>query len=187
MSDITEKLKNRVIAMPEMAPPLPWRKVCHRNVSTLVGVGYDKDSDLILIDHYDGPEIIDALTGQSIDVSDDEISFEESLKLQAKGFGPLEGKNISMQGVYGGGLPRITKDGWQFESIHVDCYCMDLILVHPGSVLFNWEGSQYKDSCDRIWDASKELHSVRCHGFSYTGKSFVIATEGDFVIYAKDS
>ncbi len=46
MNDITEKLRNRVAAMPEVSPPPPWRKVCQRNVSTLVGVGYDKGSDL---------------------------------------------------------------------------------------------------------------------------------------------
>ena len=185
MNEITEKLRTRITGMPEVSPPSPWKTVCQRNVSTLVSVGYDKDSDLILIDHYDGPEIINAITGESVAVSDEEVTYEESLKLQVNGFGPLKGKQVSIQGIYGGGLPRITKDGWQLESIYIDCYSMDLILVHPGSVLVNWPGSRYKDNCDRIWDASKRLHSIRSHGFSYTGRSFVIATEGDFAIYAK--
>jgi hypothetical protein len=41
--------------------------------------------------------------------------YFDSIRLLAQGFGPLEGKPIRMTGLFGGGLPRSTEDGWFVE------------------------------------------------------------------------
>lgn len=176
----------KIILSKQKKIPQPWRLVSDRGVASLYGIGYDKKSDMLLLDHCDGPEIIDCLTGSSLATSIDALEQNKLDLLEAKGFGPLDGKIISMTTLQGGGLPIRTSDGWHLMEACFDWPHKEILLIHPGSTLFNWEESQYGDEFDRIWIDEQEVHSLRFYGFSFTGLSFVIATGSDFLVYTRD-
>ena len=84
-----------------------------------------------------------------------------------------------MAGLFGGGLPKLTTDGWQLESVTLDFPEEMILLVEPNSDL-------YGSICDRPDHFTKvEQHAyIRAYSFSYTNK-FVIATTSDVTIYAR--
>ena len=86
-----------------------------------------------------------------------------------------------MAGLFGGGLPTSTIDGWQLKSVTLNFPEKMILLVEPGSDLY---GSVYKRADNFI----KVEHDaeIRAYGFSYTGKSFIIATTSDVTIYARE-
>ena len=127
---------------------------------------------------YQGRGVVNCCTGEKA-ARDYEDSYKEEY-LEAKGMGNLKGKSIRMAGLFGGGLPTLTIDGWQLESVTLNFPKEMILLVEPDSDL-------YGSVCDRPDHFTKvEQHAyTRAYGFSYTNKSFVIATTSDVTIYAR--
>jgi hypothetical protein len=85
-----------------------------------------------------------------------------------------------MAGLHGGGLPKITEDGWQAETVALEWPAFTLLLISPGSWLY---GRNY----GRPDDFSKlaEESELRAFGFSWTGLSLIIATSSETKIYSR--
>lgn len=171
---------NRIIEAPISAPPMPWTCVTSAGVGGLTAVGYARDTDLLLVTSSQGRGVFDCLTGERV-ARDPNMEFlEDTGNLETAGIGPLAGQLIRMSGIFGGGLPVVTADGWQAERLVLQWPAESLILVPPEASIFG--GLYNKPS--QFLKISVESE-VRAWGFSPTGHSLVLATSSDVTIYRR--
>ena len=163
--------------------PTPWKLLKVWGVGGLFQVGYAEDSDLLLVLSSDGLGVFDCLTGEKIarDLSCAHDYFD-SIKLTAKGFGPLAEQTIRMAGLYGGGLPLFTKDGWGLELKANRWSHHDIYLRFP------WQRDiPYQQQPEPTLIGNDEPCELRAFGFSETGKSFIIASSCEVQIFTRQS
>ncbi len=98
-------------------PPAPWRRLPVFAVGGLFGVGYAPGSDLLLVLSSQGRGVFDCLAGEKLARDYDEAhDFLDVIRLTATGFGPLIGQAVRVGGLFGGGLPLTTTDGWCLDA-----------------------------------------------------------------------
>lgn len=93
----------------------------------------------------------------------------------AQGFGPLAGQAVRTGGLFGGGLPYTTADGWSLDECAEAWPVRTVLLTAPNDL----QGREPVAVGD---DGACEL---RAFGFSETGLSFVIATSCDLAIFTR--
>ncbi|MBU8978198.1 hypothetical protein JI752_018780 [Lysobacter sp. MMG2] len=165
-----------------VAPPRPWRAAGVFAVPALEAVGFDRNSELLLVVSGEGRGVIDCSTGEKIARKHGTLEGEPSAgPLQAVGIGPLDGQLIATAGRQGGGLMRVTPDGWALEIVTLDWPRAEILLVPPRASLFACH-EDAEASFSRI-ESHPELHAC---GFSFSGRSLVIAVGDDLAIYCRD-
>jgi hypothetical protein len=162
-------------------PPSPWRKVSMIAVGGLRAVGFDRQSELLLVVSYAGRGVIDCKTGERI-ARDDSEYFEDTRFMEAQGIGPLEGLTLRVSGGQGGGLPTSTHDGWSVEVLTREWPEQEVLILEPFASLYDI--LQRKPSRFQKIAVESEL---RAFGFSYTGRTLIIASSSDIVIFGRDS
>jgi hypothetical protein len=155
--------------------PPPWRVHPVYAVGGLFGVGYAAGSDLLLVLSSQGRGVFDCLTGEKLARDYDEAhDFFDAIRLTAVGFGPLAGQSVRIGGLFGGGLPLTTADGWCLEAQARAWPTHSVFLTASGSrepVCIGDDGA-----CE-----------LRACGFSETGRSFVIATSCDLTMFKRQA
>ena len=151
-------------------------------VGGLTETGFADDSELLLVLSWQGRGIFDGSTGQRVarDQDDDRNSWYGHDKLIGKGFGPLEGQKIRLCGLWGGGLPTVTKDGWGVERITLGWPNENLLLFEP------YQKWRYTPEA-KFYKLAVPITEVRAFGFSYTGRTLVIATSSDVTIFGRNA
>ncbi|MGO4157478.1 hypothetical protein [Cupriavidus sp. YAF13] len=177
--DQLRPLKDKICQAEIKEPPLPWRKASVFAVGGLESVGFDRESEHLLVVSSQGRGVFDCRVGKRV-ARDDANQIGDYLHLEAQGIGPLDGKVIRMAGLYGGGLPLATEDRWSLEIVTLNWPATSILLFEPDSWLF---GSLYgkPDSFHKIALESE----VRACGFSASGRSLVIATSSDLTIFVR--
>ena len=161
-------------------PPLPWQKVRTIAVGGLLSVGFDRESDLLLIVSSAGRGVVDCRSGQRI-ARDDGEYYQDQTYLEAVGIGPLRGKTLRVSGLFGGSLPITAKDGWSIQVITLDWTVDDILLLEPYASLYD----PLNGKRSRFHKIGSELELRAC-GFSYSGHSFVVATSSEITVYGRN-
>lgn len=142
-------------------------------VGGLIQVGYATGSDLLLVLSGNGRGVFDCLTGQKLARDYDEASDGfDPIRLTAAGLGPIEGQTVRVAGLYGGGLPRTTFDGWFLEA---------QARAWPKHSIYLRAPAAREPVC--IDDDG--VCELRAYGFSETGRSFIIATSCDLTMFTR--
>ena len=172
-------LRETIRQLPVTAPPAPWVLVTQRAAGTLLEVGFDRDTELLMVTSSAGRSVIDCVTGEKI-ARDYTEEVESDRYLEAEGIGPLAGKTIAMSGINGGSLPLGSDDGWCVHNVSLAWPEQHLLLVEPGSWLHGAEHNRpatfYKLAIE---------YECRAFGFSYSGRTLVIASSCDLLIYRR--
>lgn len=164
--------------LPISEPPQPWRKVCTTAVGGLEAVGFADGSDLMLVLSSAGRSVIDCASGDVI--ARDREPFELDYgTLLCSGIGPLAEAQVRMGGLYGGGLPNSTTDGWGVELRPLSWPLEELILSPPGETML-WTAPGKKPGLTKFHKAGTEL---RAFGFSSTGRALALAYSSDVTVY----
>jgi hypothetical protein len=160
-------------AIHEVLPP--WRPLPVYAVGGLFGVGYAAGSDLLLVLSSQGRGVFDCLTGEKLARDNEEAhDFFDPIRLIAEGFGPLAEQSIRIAGLFGGGLPLSTHDGWYMEPQARAWPTHSVFLTAPGTrepVCIGDDGA-----CE-----------FRACGFSETARSFIIATSCDLAMFTREA
>ncbi|WP_299411068.1 hypothetical protein [Acaryochloris sp. IP29b_bin.148] len=179
MYEHLDPLKKKLLSLSVETVPVPWKCVGTISVGGLRSVGFDKESEHLLIVSSQGRCVIDCRTGEKVardydDFDDDEISLE------IQGIGILASQRIRVAGLFGGGLPNTTEDGWRLESVTINWPEQMIMLLPPDSGLY---GSLMKrpDIMTKVVEDS----CLRAYGFSYTGQSFIFATTSDVTVFSR--
>lgn len=172
-------IRRQIRTTPMTAPPSPWRVAGVFAVPQLEAIGFDRESELLLVISRDSLGVIDCASGETIARKSGTQHDEAPLHLlQAKGIGPLEHSDVGIAGRKGGGLPRATKDGWSLELVTLEWPTQDVLLVPPGNALFVCHEDE-EARFTRI-ESHPEVHAC---GFSFSGNSLAIATGDELTIY----
>jgi hypothetical protein len=179
MYEHLKPLRKKLLSLDIHEVPDPWKLVATFSVGGLRSVGFDQESENLLVVSSQGRGVIDCFTGEKV-ARDCEEFYENETSLESQGIGILSDRTIRMAGLFGGGLPSITEDGWQIECITLNWPEQMLILLPPNSNLYG-SVTGHPDLMTKIFEDS----CIRTYGFSYTGKTFIIATTSDVTIFAR--
>lgn len=179
MYEHLKPLKEKLLSLRIGQVPDPWKLVAAIAVGGLRSVGFDRESENLSVVSSQGRGVVDCLTGKKV-ARDCEEFYEHETSLEAQGIGILSDREIRMSGLFGGGLPIITEDGWQIECVTLKWPEQMLILLPSKSGLYG-SVTGHSDTMTKIFEDS----CIRAYGFSYSGKSFVIATTIDVTVFAR--
>lgn len=180
--DDLETFRRRVREARVVPPPTPWRVITSAAVGGLTEVGFGGDGELLLVLSWQGRGIFDCTTGRRVarDPRDDRTDWYGHDNLIARGFGPLEGQQVRLSGLWGGGLPNSTTDGWSVERVTLNWPIENLLLFEP-------DPRRRYTPDTRFHKLHKPTSEVRAFGFSFTGKTLVIATSSDVTLIGRSS
>ncbi|WP_225933220.1 hypothetical protein [Pseudomonas peradeniyensis] len=174
-----DPLRKSIEQAPVCLPPAPWVLTGHYCVAGLEDVGFDRDRDLLLVCSSSGLGVFDCRTGEKLAREYDATRATDQYH-ECTGIGPLSGCTLRMAGISGGGLPNATADGWCVEAIPVRWPVSQLLLVEPGSWLF---GAAYGKPAN--FHKLAEEPELRAFGFSWSGRSLVIAGSGELMLFSR--
>jgi hypothetical protein len=164
---------------PVESPPAPWGLIAEYAGGGLRQIGFVPDSDLLLVVSSNGAGLFDCSTGVRLERDYEyELSFSEEVQLTATGIGPVAGQQLRMAGLHGGGLRHMTEDGWKLEVKAERWPNHDIYLDVP----FEPRNASRPAPTKVADDDGCELRS---HGFSETGRSFVVALSCTLMIFAR--
>lgn len=184
MSLYSESLKDRLRAIEIAPPPAPWRLVADIAVGGLVCVGLDSPihgQEFVIAVSWTGRGVVDAFTGDLVARDRNELPqpwFDE-LSLQVAGIGPVADRHISVAGLWGGGLRRMTRYHWTVEVLAPDWPEEIVVLQPPGQKI------TLKDRASGCVVIDKPVTEVLAAGFCESGRVLVEATSSDLRIYAR--
>lgn len=175
-----DPLRKELRALRTVPPPTPWRKVGVVAVGGLRAVGFDRETELLLIVSSAGRRVVDCLTGQKVARDEDE-HHEDERHLEAVGIGPLQGKTVRVAGLPGGGLPVSTHDGWSVEVVTLDWPTHEILLIEPFCSLYD----SLRGKPGRFHKIGSESELRAC-GFSPSGLSLVVATSSEVMVFGRN-
>ncbi len=171
-------LKDIIRQQPITAPPSPWKHIASVAIGGLHAVGFDRNSELLLVISSQGRGVIDCRTGEKIARDYDE--YYENRHLEIEGIGPLQKQNIRVSGLCGGGMPQQTEDGWSLEPLSLDWPIQEIMRIDPWEDLY----SPLRGKPVRFHKIASLLE-MRSFGFSYSGQSFIIATSSEIDLFCR--
>lgn len=175
-------IRRQIRTAPLTSPPSPWRVSGVFAVPQLEAIGFDRDSELLLVVCRDSLGVINCASGEKIArKSGTRHHARPAHLLQAKGIGPLEHTDVAIAGRKGGGLPRATLDGWSLELVTLEWPTQEVLLVPPGGALFVC----HEDEDARFTRIESHPELLAC-GFSFSGQCLVIAAGDDLTIWHRD-
>lgn len=175
MNSIIEQL----VAAPVFLPPSPWRKVGEYAIGGLLAIGYAPQSDYLLVASSQGRGVFDAAHGEKlVRDADTSSNWLNEVQLSAVGIGPVSGQFIRIAGLFGGGLPLTTHDGWRIEVVTSPWPQANVFLVKPHTSL-------YQRAENGVKVAVSGACEFRVAGFSETGNSFAVATSCDLTLFSR--
>lgn len=137
--------------------------------------------EFVLVNWQSGRSVLDPRTGERVardrDALDD--GWLVASELRARGIGPIQDDWVSVAGIWGGGLPRMTGDGWGVTVTAVDWPAEQVVLEPPGrSVLVE----ELSDGCVML---DRPVNEVRAVGFTWSGRTLIAATSADMQMWAR--
>ena len=94
------------------------------------------------------------------------------------GIVPIEDELIRVAGIFGGGLPLTTHDGWNIETITSPWTQTNIFLCKPYASLFQSIENGFKVAVNDVCE-------FRVVGFSETGNSFAVATSCSLKLFSR--
>lgn len=162
-----------------------WKHQNTYAIGGLENVGYANGQDLLIVLSTQGEGIFDCIKGEKIarlnNGSDWWNDFDKETN-SIKGFDILNNIEIRTFGLYGDDkLPKSTEDGWMLltsepepDDSPFERYLVSKVyLVSP-------------DKMHKTIVAKDGACELRAFGFSSTGKSFIVATSCELIIYSRD-
>ncbi|WP_426713551.1 hypothetical protein [Chromobacterium violaceum] len=160
-------------------PPHPWKKLGIVSVGGLRTVGFDRNSELLLVVSSAGRGVIDCTTCAKL-ARDDAEYYDHEEFLEADGIGPLSGTMVHMSGILGGGLPTTTQDRWSLEVITLEWTENNILLVEPYCSIYD----VLYNKPPKFKKIGRESELTAC-GFSFTGNTFIVASSSDITVFGR--
>ena len=158
--------------MPVETIPAPWVRGPVFAVGGLFQVGFASSQDLLLVHSSQGRGLFDAVSGIRLarDYVEPMDTFDRK-QLTAAGFDVLEGQSVRMAGLFGGCLVQTTVDKFWLEENSPEWPARRVIMTTPDR--------------SRAVVGEDGPCELRAFGFSDTGRSFVIATSCELMLFKR--
>ncbi|MGH3761715.1 hypothetical protein [Actinophytocola sp.] len=184
-----DELRARFRHAPVGPPQPPWRPLVAAPtavaVGGLLGVGFATHPgdgvDLLLVASSQGRGLFDGATGERVARDPDpDFDYPDGQDLCCTGIGILAGVRVPLAGLFGGGLHRVTPDGWMLDIVTPDWPAERVVLSAPSQDPF---GEPDRGGWQVIHDET--VCELRAVGFSPTGTTLVIASSCDFIMFTR--
>ena len=157
--------------------PAPWTAQPITWAGGIIGVGFARETDLLLVATHDGRGVVNCLTGEMIARDRDPSFLLDEKTRKVPGIGPLAGEEIVIAGkIYGGTLSNKTKDGWVLRG-ELSNRSDDSIWLLPPIDDVN--------TITRPMLFTGFIPEIRVFGFSPTGRCFIIGTGAEVFSFAR--
>lgn len=172
-------IRRRVEKLETQPAPQPWTELAHLAVGGLLAIGISEDGRHCLVVSHAGRSVIDLTTGEKVarDRDDGLESFLSKSNTEATGIGPLEGQLLSLAGLWGGGLPVSTPDGWFVFRVTPSNPDERIVLQAPDANIYN--------SYRGLTQLDAPITEVRAVGFTLGGAALILATSSDLRIWRR--
>jgi hypothetical protein len=153
-------------------------------IGGLFNVGYASNKELLMVLSSQGQGIFDCHKGEKIarlynDL--DWVGFDDTTN-SVVGFDCLQDEVIYTSGLYGGDhLLKATNDGWSLIAAEPVAAPSPFGTNNITNIYLLHQSGDHK-----ILVAKDGACELRSFGFSDTGRSFVVATSCDLIIYSRD-
>lgn len=178
-----ESLNSRLRALTLTQAPDPWRLVASIAVGGFEALGFSTDSRYLLLVTSSGRGVFNAESGQRLERerSSGEGEWYDLETLEVKGIGPVAGQSIRVAGIHGGGLPRVTLDGWVADLLSPGWPSSFVTLSPPGS------SPWFPDQAEKVAKVAPTSgdEAVKCYGFSWSRRHLVVATSHTIDLFAR--
>ena len=157
--------------------PPEWTKIGEYAIGGLLGLGFSKDEQYLLVLSSQGRGVFNCLTREKVSRDNQEDgSWYNSQQLTCQGIRQIENETINIAGLDGGGLRNSNDKG----------DCLNLVSPYwPKQEIIlstNWKHYLSEDDLKfnyKIWAG----YEPRAYGFSPSGSIAIIAESSDLVIY----
>lgn len=161
-----------------------WENVSTHSVGGLENIGYAPDQDYVIVLSSQGQGIFDCLSGERIARLNNDSDWWEKFDRTNNsivGFDILDGVNIITFGIYSkDDLRKSTKDGWRLEFSPHQIDANESSKIHSQEIYLALPEINHKEVIYK--DGPCEL---RAFGFSDTGKSLIVASSCELIIYSR--
>ncbi|MFC8176353.1 hypothetical protein [Streptomyces sp. NPDC057325] len=192
LSDYQRRLRERLLSVPVVAPPDPWRPVPNGIIAIggLLGIGFapapDDGRDLAMVVSAGGHGLFDTVTGEKVardhDPDPDGSTPDAVPDLSCPGLGPIASTRVRIAGLFGGGLHTTTEDGWTLEVVSPQWPHDRVLLSTDGGLPHN---GPHGESWWHIFDSR---HSeLRAAGFSPSGRTLAVATSSNLTLWTRQA
>ena len=158
----------------------PWRHVTTLAVGGLNAVGFERTSEVMLVTSINGQSVIAGETGDVIYRNRDADGLDVAALKGTRLDHPAD-ERFDMAGLFGGGLRRMTDDGWSIEAVH------GAAVIHPPDASIHVLSPKWarhaKDATFHLLEPAGE--ELRVIGFSWTGRTAITATPSTLRIWGR--
>ncbi|MEW4452066.1 hypothetical protein AB1L30_05210 [Bremerella sp. JC817] len=180
-NEYQRQLRERLEGLPYADAPAPWRLVGGCGVGGLTEVGFVEGADDLLVVSHQGRGLFDGQTGERLARDPEEFfANDDRTGLTAPGIGRQQDAIVRMAGLCGGGLATGTSDGWSLHVVQLPWPKHDIFLSSNYAGLTGELANITRLGTDQPCE-------FRSAGFSSTGRTFVVATSCEVLIYGRDS
>ena len=158
--------------------PSGWKHVASIAVGGLLAVGFSKKGSYLLVVSSQGRGVINCDTGEKVGRDDEPYEGLSDNNLICLGTGPIEGEEVTLSGLNGGGMPQTTSKGESLEPVAPNWPEYDLILCqnHKSALV-----PGHQSECTKIY-----TEHVRAFGFSWCENYLVAACGSDLDLWRRD-
>ena len=146
-----------------------WKLKSLVSIGGLENVGFVPQQDFLIVLSSNGEGIFDCLTGERIVRNNDHYEWENrfnEMTKTVKGFDLFGDIEIPTSGLHGSNIMRKESEGWLLQEQQ-----SEIVLISPDG---NRKVVSNNDVCE-----------LRAFGFSDTGKSFVVASGCELIIFSQ--
>jgi hypothetical protein len=174
MSGYQEALAARFRELQLESPPAPWRLVASIAIGSFEALGFSPDSRHLLVVSSSGRGVFDSASGQRVsrDSSEPTGDWYDIGALTVEGIGPLAGQSVRVAGIHGGGLPRVTLDGWVVD-VHSPRWPASFVTLSPPGR--NPWVEEESGGVTKVAPTGGD-DAIKCFGFSWSRGHLVVAT-----------
>jgi len=163
----------------------PWRLTVQAAVGGACAVGFDRKSEDLLVVSSNGQSVFECTSGERVYRNRESDGYNPML-LAGHRLDDPKASSFVMSGSDGGGLLKVTSDGWTVDTFHLDWPRTFCILQPPGASIYFIHDKPYAPKGDGTYHLVKsQFGEPVAFGFSWSGKSLVWCDRSDLYVWTR--
>lgn len=163
----------------------PWRLTVQAAVGGACAVGFDRKSEELLVVSSNGQSVFECTSGERIYRNREGDGYDPML-LEGHRLDEPTASPFAMSGSDGGGLLKVTSDGWTVDTIQLKWPHTFCILQPPGTSIYFLHDKPNAPKKDGTYHlVQSQLGEPVAFGFSWSGKSLVWCDKSDLYVWTR--
>jgi hypothetical protein len=163
----------------------PWKLKIATAVGGACALGFDRNSEILLVVSSNGQSVFDCESGERIYRNRDDDGYYP-LRLEGRRLDDANAPPFQMSGAAGGGLLTTTSDGWQIDTLQLEWPRTFCILQPPNTSIYFLQEKWREYKKDASYQVVKsDLGLPVAFGFSWSGQTLVWCNRSDLFVWTR--